>query len=127
MRTFLSVSLLIGLLFFGIWKVMDTGPSPEERRAEEAERKAEETKKTDEALARIKLKAEIQRAPDFPCQSPLEFVYFSVLGWYVTCDGCSALPASKLYPKIFMNKVELYAIDGRISLPQFLRMTGECP
>ena len=86
------------------------------------------TKAPDPAEIRqqAQLMAQIQLLEAAPCSNSLEFVDLPWIGWHVTCPGCSALKADRVFPKVILQQVDLHAINGKIRVQDLLEMIGEC-
>ena len=69
--------------------------------------------------------AEIRKAGTEPCLSRLRFT--KIMGtWYLTCPECAAIPAELGLPRAIVNLVDAYAVGGKITLAELMRLTGEC-
>lgn len=74
------------------------------------------------------LAEEIQKLTARPCQTRLYFIQRSQGGaWWITCPGCDRTLARKMFPKIFIKQIELWAVDQRITLTHLFQQVGECP
>lgn len=71
------------------------------------------------------LYAEVRNAATHPCESTLEFVKIPPQGWQITCEDCTLIPASSIYPEL-IAKVEHYAKDGKLALLTLLHLEGKC-
>ena len=73
-----------------------------------------------------RLLSEMAKLETQPCNTQLRFSKL-VVGWYITCPGCAAIPAGRVYPRAVIDLVDQWAVNGELSITSLLRMYGDCP
>ena len=74
-----------------------------------------------------RLKAQFSKLQTTPCETDLVLQKLPFVGWQVTCDGCGAVAAERLYPTAVIDLAERWSVRGKITFTKLLRLNGECP
>ena len=99
-----------------------------------ADDKSEKPKGADAAEAEERrkgierLREELTKLDTAPCRTTLYFRNLGLFGddWHITCPGCGAMPADKLFPKMLIEQVDGFSVDGKLTVTDFLRYSGDC-
>ena len=76
---------------------------------------------------RESLRAELSQSETARCTTTLDVVDHGVFGraWGIPCPPCGAIPAAQIYPKGFLNELDIWAVGRKISVTQGLKIQGE--
>ena len=108
---YLTALAFAGLLLSPVAFPQDTESSADEDAAQ-----------NDEEFER--LARQMDRLQSRPCDTTLYCV--DALGWMIACEGCAAVPASPIYPPALIETVERWAVRGRITVTDLMKLHGQC-
>ena len=108
---YLTALALAGLLLLPVAFPQNTASNAEEDAAQ-----------NDEEFER--LARQMDKLQSQPCGTTLYFV--DALGWMITCEGCAAVPADLIYPPALIETIERWAVRGRITVTDLMKIHGQC-